>query len=168
MKAALELSREVGVKAACEALNFNRASFYRARQERSTWPVERPRPPLALSTDEDLHALAHLHSERFMECSPYQVYAALLDEGVYLCSISTLYRILARHQEVRERRNQLSAAPTTPSPSYSPPRPTKCGRGTSPSSKVRPNGRISTFTSLSTSSAAAWSAGWWRTANPPS
>ncbi|CCE23638.1 Integrase, catalytic region [Methylotuvimicrobium alcaliphilum 20Z] len=107
MKATLELSREVGVKAACEALNFNRASFYRAQQDRSSWPVERPRPPLALSTDEEPHVLAHLHSERFMDRSPYQVYAALLDEGVYLCSISTLYRILVRHQEVRERRNQL-------------------------------------------------------------
>ena len=106
MNAALELSREVGIKAACEALNFNRASFYREQHE-PPLPLERPRPPLALSVDEEQQALAHLHSERFMDCSPYQVYAALLDEGVYLCSISTLYRILARHQEVRERRNQL-------------------------------------------------------------
>jgi transposase InsO family protein len=106
MNAALDLSHEVGVKAACEALNFNRASFYRAKQAPAP-PAERPRPPLALSEDEEQHVLAHLHSERFMDCSPYQVYATLLDEGVYLCSIRTLYRILARHQEVRERRNQL-------------------------------------------------------------
>jgi transposase InsO family protein len=107
MNTALELSREVGIKPACEALNLNRASFYRAQQPPSTGVVERPRPPLALSSDEEQQVLAHLHSERFMDSSPYQVYAALLDEGVYLCSISTFYRILARHQEVRERRNQL-------------------------------------------------------------
>lgn len=106
MNTALELSRDVGIKTACEALNLNRASFYRAQQI-STPIAVRPPSPLALSADEEQRVLAHLHSERFMDCSPYQVYAALLDDGVYLCSISTFYRILARHQEVRERRNQL-------------------------------------------------------------
>jgi len=48
-----------------------------------------------------------LHSERFVDQSPAEVYATLLDEGTYLCSIRTLYRILAEHQEVKERRNPL-------------------------------------------------------------
>jgi putative transposase len=53
--------------------------------------------------------LAELHSERFVDCSPAQVYATLLDEGEYLCSERTMYRLLAsRHGGVRERRDQLS------------------------------------------------------------
>jgi putative transposase len=52
--------------------------------------------------------LGHLHAERFQDRSPAEVYATLLDEGVYCCSIRTLYRILAEEGEVRERRDQLS------------------------------------------------------------
>ena len=48
-----------------------------------------------------------LHSERFIDCSPEHVYATLLDEGRYLCSPRTMYRLLAEHGETRERRNQL-------------------------------------------------------------
>ena len=48
-----------------------------------------------------------LNSERFQDLAPREIYAALLDEERYLCSISTMYRILAEHAEVRERRNQL-------------------------------------------------------------
>jgi putative transposase len=48
-----------------------------------------------------------LNSERFQDQSPYEVYAALLDEGVYYCSIRTMYRILEAYAEVQERRNQL-------------------------------------------------------------
>lgn len=108
MTAALELSRETGIKPACEALGVNRASFYRAQAPCPDGiKPERPRPPLALSTEEEQRVLDILHSERFMDCSPYQVYAALLDDGEYLCSIRTIYRILERHKEVRERRNQL-------------------------------------------------------------
>lgn len=48
-----------------------------------------------------------LHSPRFVDLSPREVYATLLDEGRYLCSMSTMYRLLRRHHEVRERRDQL-------------------------------------------------------------
>ena len=48
-----------------------------------------------------------LNSERFQDEAPRQVYAALLDEGTYLCHWRTMYRVLAEHNEVRERRNQL-------------------------------------------------------------
>ena len=107
MNATYELSHEMGVQPACHVLGVNRASFYRARAPRhhETQP-ERPRPPLALSAEEEQRILNALHSERFMDSSPYQVYATLLDEGIYLCSIRTFYRILERHHEVRERRNQ--------------------------------------------------------------
>ena len=47
-----------------------------------------------------------LQSERFVDCSPRQVWAALLDDGKYVCSVRTMYRILSKHNQVRERRNQ--------------------------------------------------------------
>ena len=50
--------------------------------------------------------LAHLRTARFSDQTPAEVYATLLDEGVYLCSIRTMYRILAAHGEVAERRRQ--------------------------------------------------------------
>ena len=106
MSAAVELSRDTGIQPACQALSVNRASFYRAQMPRPE-PADRPRPPLALSAGEEQRVLDILHSERFVDCSPYQVYATLLDEGVYLCSIRTFYRILERHGELRERRDQL-------------------------------------------------------------
>ena len=66
----------------------------------------RPRPPLALSEPERRVVLEVLHSERFVDAAPRQIYASLLDEGRYLCSVRTIYRILEAEQELRERRNQ--------------------------------------------------------------
>jgi putative transposase len=60
-----------------------------------------------LSEEEKVQVRQVLNGERFQDCSPRQVYATLLDEGVYLCHWRTMYRILAEHDEVRERRNQL-------------------------------------------------------------
>jgi len=51
--------------------------------------------------------LTMLHEPRFVDLAPAEIYATLLDEGRYLCSERTMYRVLAKHQEVRERRNQL-------------------------------------------------------------
>jgi hypothetical protein len=48
-----------------------------------------------------------LHSERFIDQAPAEIYAALLDEGAYLCSVRTMYHILAEEHEVRERRDRL-------------------------------------------------------------
>ncbi len=76
--------------------------------KRSTTPstiVNRPHRR-ALSDREKAEVKSVLYSERFMDKSPYQVYATLLDEGRYLCSVRTMYRIL-RGARVRERRNQL-------------------------------------------------------------
>lgn len=90
--------------AACAAMGVARATFHR-RQKPKTQPAPRPAPPLALSDNERQTVLDVLHSERFQDAAPHQVYAALLDEGVYHCSIRTMYRLLVQHNEVRERRN---------------------------------------------------------------
>ena len=106
MKAAEKLSKRVGVLAACRALNVSRATLYRRREpDRQTQP--RPTPARALSNEERNAVLDQLNNERFADQSPRQVYAKLLDEGDYLCSVRTMYRILADNQSTRERRNQL-------------------------------------------------------------
>jgi putative transposase len=63
------------------------------------------RSPRALSAEEQAHIRAVLNSERFADCAPRQIYATLLDEGQYLCSWSTMYRILREADEVRRRRD---------------------------------------------------------------
>jgi putative transposase len=109
MTAAIELSPSVGRAVACRALAIPRASFYRALapQPTPTAAPVRPTPARALTETERQTALAYLRSERFMDQAPHQVYAALLDEGIYLCSPRTMYRLLDEHGEVRERRDQL-------------------------------------------------------------
>ena len=79
-------------------------------EPRPHWP--RSVPARALSPSEREAVLAELHSERFVDCSPAQVWATLLDEGRYLASERTMYRLLAaRHGGVRERRDQLTHPP---------------------------------------------------------
>lgn len=95
----------VGIVAACVALGVSRASFYRA-QKPVVAPTPRPRPTRALSDVERAHVLAVLDSERFMDLAPAQVYAKLLEDGEYLCSTRTMYRVLAQAGQVRERRAQ--------------------------------------------------------------
>ena len=67
----------------------------------------RPRPARALSPEERKTVLDHLHGERFQDRSPAAVYATLLDEGHYYCSIRTMHRFLKQQGESRERRDQL-------------------------------------------------------------
>jgi putative transposase len=69
--------------------------------------MARPAPPRALSSAEKAQVRELLNSERFQDLAPREVYAELLDEERYLCSVSAICRILAAHAEVRERRNQL-------------------------------------------------------------
>ena len=109
MAAAEGLAERVGVSAACQALGMPRSSFYRTRapQQSSPEPEPRPRPGRALSDQERAHVRETLNSERFQDQSPRQVWATLLDEGRYLCSWRTMYRVLDEHAEVRERRDQL-------------------------------------------------------------
>lgn len=114
MKAAIdELSQRMSVSSACEGLGFPRSSYYRLC---SSEAVQLPRTCQKSKSQSTLgRGLAQaereairqvLNSERFMDCTPYVIYATLLDEGTYLCSVSTMYRILRAHGEVRERRNQ--------------------------------------------------------------
>ena len=109
MKMTASLSKDVGVKRACHALTVSRAGFYRWRNlsENEKPASVRTLPPLALSREEQQRVLDALHEERFVDKAPQEVYASLLDEGTYLCSVRTMYRILEAHQEVKERRNQL-------------------------------------------------------------
>ena len=105
-----ELSTIVGTRPACRALGAAPATIYRRRRPPAPRPA-RPRatPARALSAAEREAALEVLHSERFVDCSPAQVWATLLDEGRYLASERTFYRLLAaRHGGVRERRDQLT------------------------------------------------------------
>lgn len=99
----------LGTKSACAAVGRARASHYRRLKPcRTTERKPRPAPPNKL-TDEEVDAvLAVLRSERFADCSPAQVYFSLLDEGVYLASESSYYRILRSQGEVRERRRQAT------------------------------------------------------------
>ena len=112
MNTTLTLSEHVGTVAACQALGVARASLYRFCQPLSLMDAsQRPAPPRALGPSERQTVLDQLNSERFVDQAPAQVYATLLDEGQYLCSMRTMYRILDQHEEVRERRNQLRHPP---------------------------------------------------------
>jgi len=103
-----ELSAIVGTRPACRALGAAPATIYRRRRPPRP-PAARPReaPARALSSGEREQVLAELHSERFADSSPAAAWATLLDEGRYLCSQRTMYRLLAGNGEVRERRDQL-------------------------------------------------------------
>jgi len=105
----LELAPVVGLVAACAALAVSRATFYR-RQVSPTPRRSRPAPPRALPADERAQVLEVLNSQRFADKAPAQVYADLLDDEKYLCSVRTMYRILDASGEVRERRDQLRHA----------------------------------------------------------
>jgi putative transposase len=103
-----ELAPVVGTRAACAALAVSRATHYRRdRGPRLGPPAPRPSPTRALSEAERTAVLELLHAERFVDASPGAVVATLLDEGTYLASERTLYRILADAGEVRERRTVL-------------------------------------------------------------
>lgn len=107
-----ELTPVVGTRPACRALGAAPATIYRRRRP----PMPRPRrprsvPARALSQSERAAVLAELHSQRFVDCSPAQVWATLLDDGRYLASERTMYRLLAERGEVRERRDQLTHPP---------------------------------------------------------
>ena len=98
------------ITAACTALGLSRASLHR-RQAFRRQPLAavrpRPTPMRALVANERQVVLDLLREPRFVDLAPAEVYASLLDQGVYLCSIRTMYRVLAEHDEVRERRRQL-------------------------------------------------------------
>jgi putative transposase len=113
MNAVVELATKVGKARACVALAVSRATFYRRQSacQQSASARARRASPRALPTDERQAVLDTLHSERFLDEAPAQVYAQLLDENRYLCSIRTMYRVLHANDEVRERRDQARQPP---------------------------------------------------------
>ena len=95
---------------ACAALGVSRATGHRRRTRPdplAAVPKPRPRPVKGLSGAQQRIVLDLLHEPRFADQAPAEIYATLLDEGVYHCSIRTMYRILDANGEVRERRDQL-------------------------------------------------------------
>ena len=106
MTAAVEAAPEVGLAAACEALAISRATAYRDRvradaAEGDPGPEPHPR---ALDEAERAEVLEVLTSPRFVDAAPREVYATLLDEGRYLCSVASMYRVLRSEAMTRERR----------------------------------------------------------------
>jgi putative transposase len=109
-----ELEPIVGTKGACHATGRPRASHYRRMRPPAVGPLKpRPTPPNALTPAERQAVLGMLHGERFVDRAPAQVWATLLDEGTYLASPSTMYRLLRTSGEVRERRRQATHPPRT-------------------------------------------------------
>ena len=101
MTLALEIAGDVSTKAACDALGVSRATLYRRLKPSKR---RRQRSGRALSQAERDRVLGVLCGERFCDASPAEVHATLLDEGVHLASVSTMYRILRASRAVRERR----------------------------------------------------------------
>jgi len=109
MDAVEKLAPDVGTKPACKAFGVSRAGLYRRRaiSVAPRFMNKRRASSRALSEPEKKEVLDTLHSERFQDRAPHEVYATLLDEERYLCSIRTMYRILEANAEVKERRDQL-------------------------------------------------------------
>lgn len=108
MSMVTHLAETKGIQAACKALGMPRATYYRCQNKKDAVPEEKicHRPPLALLPEERQVVLGTLCSERFVDLAPGEVVSILLDEGQYLCSERTMYRILAQVGEVKERRAQ--------------------------------------------------------------
>ena len=105
MSALPQLAHLTSTARACAGLGLSRATVYRQRQPKAAVIATRT-PPLKLAAAEQAAVLAELMSPRFVDRAPHQVYATLLDEDRYLCSIRTMYRLLAAQRAVRERRAQ--------------------------------------------------------------
>lgn len=104
-----QLAQKTNTKQACEQLAYPRSSYYRQQQAKPAVAEPHPVPapsPRSLPPAEQDTVRELLNGERFVDSSPRQMYGTLLDEGHYLCSVSTMYRILRANAEVRERRNQ--------------------------------------------------------------
>jgi putative transposase len=112
--AVIELAPQIGVRAACQAVGGAQAGYYRRHRISPAPAPPTPTPqrdrsqPRALTEHEQHTILDVLHSPRFVDVAPAEVWATLLDEGVYLASISTFYRLLRRVGENRERRHHAT------------------------------------------------------------
>jgi putative transposase len=106
MATVTQIGPRLGIAPTCAALGLPRATYYRRRQPPRAAASRRP-SPRALRAGERDAVLTLLHEPRFVDHAPAEIYATLLDAGQYLCSERTMYRLLAAHGEVRERRDQL-------------------------------------------------------------
>jgi putative transposase len=127
--AVTELIPIVGTAAACQAVGQPRSSWYRHHRH-SPAPPRPPRPvprphPRALSPAERQQVLEVLHAERFVDLAPASVWATLLDEGTYLASVSTMYRLLRQRGETGDRRRHATHPPTV-KPELLATRPNQC------------------------------------------
>ncbi len=108
MSAVAELVPAMPTRRALRALGAAHATWYRRRAPRVHAPARpRPAPARALSSIERQRIVETLNSARFADCTPYTAWARLLDEGTYLASVRTFYRVLATEGQMRERRDQL-------------------------------------------------------------
>lgn len=109
MSAVHKLHQDHGVQicTACEALCVPRTSYYTAQKGTLHGPHKPRRSHRRLSQEEQAFILELLDSEEYVDKSPYQVFADLLEQGIYVCSVSTMYRLLKKRAGVRERRHQL-------------------------------------------------------------
>jgi putative transposase len=104
MKIAEQEALKLGVADTCRTLGLSRSTYYRHKKE-PTVKTKRY-SHRKLTKEEEQRVLSYLTGDRFVDSSVPEVHAALLDDGIYLCSTRTMYRILKRHKAVRERRNQ--------------------------------------------------------------
>ena len=129
-----ELTPIIGTRPACRALGAAPATIYRRRRPPAPRPARpRARPARALTEAERAAVLAELHSERFADSSPAQVWATLLDEGRYLASSARCTGCWPRARPASANDATSAPTPPTPRPSCSPSGPTRSGPGTSPS-----------------------------------
>ena len=146
-----EDNRISGKRGECPAglccVSSPRASFYRWQdpEEDDREERQRPVPPLALSGEEKWLFWRDSPRRSFVDQAPLEIYNTLLDEGHYLCSVRTMYRILEKHEEVKEREISF-LTPITRSPSCLQRRQINSGHGTSRNSKGRQSGRTITST----------------------
>ena len=97
------------ITAACGALGVSRATFHRRQAAAIRPPAARsprPTPARALAGPERQRVIDLLREPQYVDLAPAEIYATLLDQGTYYCSIRTMYRILHEHEEVRDRRQQ--------------------------------------------------------------
>lgn len=107
MSAVLEHAPRLGVGATCDAFGVSRATYYRKRSPSYGPKPKRPSPPRRIPDDERKEIIKVLHEPRMVDLAPAEVFATLLEEDRYLCSVRTMHRVLAENVEARDRRNQL-------------------------------------------------------------
>jgi len=100
--------KDIALSALCDSLQLSRSTFYRntAMNSQHRAMNSASEPHNAISHAQRQEILSVLHSDRFIDSTPYDVYYTLLDEGCYIASIRTMYRVLFEAGESQDRRHQ--------------------------------------------------------------